>query len=100
MTCIQCHSLQPGENAGAPSLADIHGAGIASGGYTKYSAALSAVEGRWTDETLASYLGSPEGFAPGTTMPDPGIDDPAIIAGIVRFLEALRVATANGRGGG
>ena len=100
MTCIQCHSLQPGENAGAPSLADIHGAGIASGGYTKYSAALSAVEGRWTDETLAATCESPDGFAPGTTMPDPGIDDPEIIAEIVRFLGALHVATANEDGAG
>ena len=93
MTCIQCHSLQPGESAGAPSLADVHGAEIAGGGYANYSTALSAVEGRWTDETLASYLRSPDGFAPGTMMPDPGIDDPEIIAEIVRFLGALRLAT-------
>jgi cytochrome c2 len=99
-TCIQCHSLQPGESAGAPSLADAHGAEIAGGGYAKYSAALSAVEGRWTDETLASYLRSPDGFAPGTTMPDPGIDDPEIIAEIVRFLEVLRVVSSEGDGAG
>ena len=47
---------------------------------------------------LASYLRSPGGFAPGTTMPDPGIDDPAIIDEIVRFLGALQAATSEGDG--
>ncbi len=99
-TCVQCHSLRPGETAGAPSLADVHGAEIAGGGYRNYSAALSAVEGDWTDERLASFLRSPDGFAPGTTMPDPGIEDPAIIDEIVRFLGALRVSAAGGGGAG
>ena len=100
VTCIQCHSLQPGENAGAPSLAEIHGAVIAGTGYANYSAGLSAVEGRWSDENLVKYLQSPNAFAQGTTMPDPGIDDPAIIDEIVRFLEALRVGTSGGDGAG
>ena len=100
VTCVQCHSLRPGESDGAPSLADIHGAQIASGGYANYSAALSAVEGRWTDETLAEYLREPDRFAQGTTMPDPGIDDPAIIEELVRFLAALREETSAGDGAG
>jgi cytochrome c2 len=99
-TCMQCHSLRPGENAGAPSLADIHGAGIASGGYASYSAALGGIDGKWDDATLARYLAAPDAFASGTTMPDPGIDDPAIIDEIVRFLRALRQQTAEGDGAG
>jgi cytochrome c2 len=65
-----------------------------------YSAGLTAIEGRWSDENLVKYLQSPNAFAQGTTMPDPGIDDPAIIDEIVRFLEALRVGTSGGDGAG
>jgi len=100
VTCIQCHSLQPGEDSGAPSLAEIHGAGIAATGYANYSAGLSAIEGSWTDANLVRYLRSPDEFAQGTTMPDPGIDDPAVIEEIVRFLGALRVSGAEGDGAG
>ena len=97
-TCMQCHSLRPGEDAAAPSLADVRGAKIASSGYAKYSAGLKSVDGQWTDEALVRFLQSPSDFAPGTTMPDPGIDDLAIIEEIARFLGALNVAVANGGG--
>ena len=97
-TCMQCHSLRPGEDAAAPSLADVRGAKIASSGYAKYSAGLKSVDGQWTDEALVRFLQSPSDFAPGTTMPDPEIDDLAIIEEIARFLGALNVAVANGGG--
>lgn len=89
-TCIECHSLEPGNNNSAPSLATVFGAEIASGGYDGYSPALASVGGEWTSEKLLAFIDEPAAFAPGTTMPDPGISDPFVAQEVVGFLEALK----------
>ncbi len=89
-TCIECHSLEPGNNNGAPSLAAVFGADIASGDYDGYSSALASVGGEWTSDKLLAFIDEPAAFAPGTTMPDPGISDPFVAEEVVGFLEALK----------
>ncbi len=94
-TCIECHSLEPGNNNGAPSLAAVFGADIASADYDGYSSGLASVGGEWTSDKLLAFIDEPAAFAPGTTMPDPGINDPLVADGIVDFLEALKGAPPN-----
>lgn len=68
-SCLECHSLAPGVNAGAPSLSDVVGREVASTSYQGYSSALRQVGGRWSPDRLASYIRDPQRFVPGTSMP-------------------------------
>lgn len=90
--CRECHSLIPGDHRSAPSLATIFDGPVADSAYDAYSDALAAQGGRWTREALVAYLTDPQRFAPGTTMPSPGIDDPAAIAAIVDYLAWIKKA--------
>jgi len=73
MACAECHSFEPNEHGGAPSLANVHGRPTAATAYSGYSAALRSVGGILSDERIASYLSDPQKHAPGTTMPHPGL---------------------------
>lgn len=88
-TCLKCHSLDPDVNAFAPSLAAVVGAPIGSTRYGDYSAWMRAQETTWTRDRLAAFLSDPAAAAPGTTMPDPGIDDPAEVGAVVDFFAAM-----------
>lgn len=87
--CRECHSLWPDGDASAPGLGGIWGAPVGAGGYAGTSEALAAAGGRWTAERLDAFLADPDAFAPGTAMPDPGLDDPELRAAVVRFLADL-----------
>lgn len=71
--CFQCHS-----NPTLPKLSDVFGADIASQRDVGYSDALLKVEGAWNEEKLGAFLTDPEAFAPGSTMPAPGLSEDAI----------------------
>jgi cytochrome c2 len=89
-SCLVCHALDPhDEQQDAPPLGAVFGAPIAASGYEKYSEALLDVPGAWSRDALLRFLEDPSGFAPGTTMPDPGVSDPRIRQAVVDFLEAL-----------
>lgn len=88
--CMTCHSLLPGEQGEAPSLAKVFDAPVASGAFNNYSPALLAKGGRWSRGALERFILNPEQSVPGTRMPDPGIDDPFVVQDIVGLLEALR----------
>ncbi|MCY4292837.1 MAG: PQQ-dependent sugar dehydrogenase [Roseovarius sp.] len=88
-SCIECHSAVPGDHRNAPSIALLHGRPIASSGYGGYSDALLAAGGIWTSENLRAYLGDPQAFAPGTLMPDPGIDNPETLDNLVKLILEL-----------
>ncbi len=85
--CAECHSFEPGDHRNAPGLRRIFGDRIASTGFEGYSDALKGKGGRWTADTLAAYLDDPQGFAPGTTMPDASLGDPRVIEEIVDYLD-------------
>jgi cytochrome c2 len=87
--CRQCHSVDPGDNAMAPSLAMVFNSKISSTGYANYSAALKNKPGIWTRENLRAFLTEPQSFAPGTTMPNPGINNEAVREEIINFLHAV-----------
>ncbi len=89
-TCQTCHSLEPGRNQGAPSLAGIYGKPVASAAFEGYSTALSSMSGNWDDESLRQMILDPEGFVPGTNMPDPGVNDPEVADAIIQLLAKLR----------
>jgi len=87
--CRVCHSIEPGEHSNAPSLASIFNENIGGTDYKNYSRALKEKEGNWTRENLEKFLKNPEQFAPGTVMPNPGINDNATLEEIINLLEAL-----------
>jgi cytochrome c2 len=88
-TCSQCHSFDARINESAPNLGDVPGRPIGSTPFASYSPALSQKGGSWTDDAIVQFLDDPKAFAPGTTMPDPNLDDPELIRAIVDFLKAV-----------
>jgi cytochrome c2 len=97
--CLQCHSLDPHVNTGAPSLARVFGAPLAATAFDGYSEGLRRAAGSWTRERLAAWIDDPAAMFPGTSMPDPGIDDPAEIEALVDFLAALALSGIEPPGG-
>ncbi len=89
-TCTQCHSFAAGEHASAPSLARVYDANIAAAPFAFYSDGLRNRSGRWSHNALMAFLDNPQAFAPGTTMPDPGIDDEVTRQELVNMLEEMR----------
>jgi cytochrome c2 len=92
--CMQCHSFEPSQIGGAspnaPNLHEIFGQPIASTDFGYYAATgLKSKSGRWTSDNLEAFLADPEGWAPGTSMQGAGIDDPFVVAEVVRLLEEL-----------
>lgn len=88
--CMECHSLVRGVHGAAPSLGYTFDQPIASSGFEAYSDALRQKGGKWTRQALREYLRDPQGFAPGTTMPDTGIEEPGLLDAIVEVLVILQ----------
>lgn len=88
--CMQCHSLESWDNTKAPSLANVFGSGIGATPYASYSPAMASAGGTWSRERLDAYLRDPDGTVTGTLMPDPGLTDATVRAGVIDVLEALK----------
>ena len=92
-SCSTCHSLSKHNQFNwAPTLYGVYGSAIASESFQNYSPALKRKDGVWNDGTLTAFLLDPQGFAPGTTMINPGLA-PEEIAKIVRQLKESAVHT-------
>ncbi|MFN7163466.1 MAG: PQQ-dependent sugar dehydrogenase [Hyphomonas sp.] len=87
--CAECHAFAVGDNTKAPSLARAARSKIASTDFEGYSDALKGKGGKWDHEALAAYLRDPQAFAPGTSMPDQQLTDPATLKDVVDFLESI-----------
>lgn len=87
--CATCHDLTTGQHGTAPSLVRVFGDGIAGSSFAHYSPALRQVGGQWTREALLRFLEAPARFAPGTTMPNPGLTDPRVREALVALLDRL-----------
>lgn len=86
-TCLQCHQLLPGSEGTAMSLVGILGRRVASGAGGDYSEALRARGGEtWDRVSLAAFVDAPGDYAPGTDMPDPGVDPGPTLDALVEFL--------------
>jgi cytochrome c2 len=88
-SCMECHSLSPGDHTNAPSLAAVYGQTIPATEFAGYSPALRSIETRWTRENLLAFLRAPQSFAPGTTMPATPHDRPDVLEGLVDVLAAI-----------
>lgn len=88
--CAQCHSFEANDHERAPGLGAIFDSRIASTSYTEYSGALRSRSGRWTGDQLTLYFQDPQTYAPGTSMPNPGIEDQFVIDGIVDTLKRIK----------
>jgi len=89
-SCSQCHGFGVLPGAAAPPLGEVFGRDVASYRSFDYSSALNAVRGQWDHDRLVAYISNTEAVAAGTSMPNPGIDDPVVVAAIVDILQALR----------
>lgn len=87
--CMQCHSLDVGDNTKAPSLARVFGSDIASTAYAHYSPAMARADGEWSRDRLAAFLRDPHSAIPGTAMPNPEIADEKVRSAVVDLLAEL-----------
>jgi cytochrome c2 len=89
--CRGCHSIErEGPDAIGPNLWGVVGRPVASRSGFTYSESLQAVDGRWTEERLISFIRDPSSVAPGTSMELGTSYSPDEIADLVTFLESLR----------
>lgn len=94
--CAACHSAEPGQNGIGPSLYGVYG--MAAGkvpGY-KFSVAMKTSHVVWTDDTLESFLRSPNALITGTNMPQGGgemhigVPNAEDRGNIIAYLRSLR----------
>ena len=85
--CSACHSLEPGKNDEAPSLAGIFGRKAASEDF-RYSAAMKRSDVTWDEKSLDAFLEDPQGFMPGNRMPFEGLKDKADRDNLLEYLKA------------
>jgi cytochrome c len=67
-------------------------AGTAAG-FHRYSDARRSVDLVWREDTLDAFLADPQGYLPGNRMTFPGIEEQAVRAEVIAFLQ---IATAGG----
>jgi cytochrome c len=84
--CSACHSLEPGKNDEAPTLAGILGRKIASEDF-RYSAAMKRSDVTWDEKSLDAFLEDPQGFIPGNRMPFEGLKDKADRDNLIEYLK-------------
>ena len=87
--CNECHGFERGAQGAGPELHNVVGRKVGGGLYENYSDALAGRGGVWDRETLAQYIANPSGFAPGTSMPSPGLEAGPVVDGVVDLLEAV-----------
>lgn len=88
--CAACHTFDTGgANKVGPALHGVAGRKIASVPGFAYSAALQAVGGDWTYETLDAFLTSPKAFASGTSMSFAGLKKPDERANVIAYLKSI-----------
>jgi cytochrome c len=85
--CQACHTFNKGEpNRVGPNLYGVVGRDRASAPGFNYSAAMKAKGGKWTIEELNSFLTSPRGYIPGTSMGFAGLPRGSERADVIAFL--------------
>lgn len=87
--CGECHSYVQSNHASAPSLNGIVGRQIGSTGYTGYSDEMLSHGGTWDADTLRAYILDPQGYIPGTYMPDPDVAEDEVLTGMIEALKQI-----------
>jgi cytochrome c len=86
--CKACHVLEAGQNRVGPSLSGIIGRKAGSVEGFTYSAANKSSGKVWDEETLYTYLESPQQFMPGTKMIFAGLKKPQDRADVIAYLKS------------
>lgn len=89
LACMTCHSFDGSDSAYGPSLSEVHDRKIGGGSFNNYTEALKNVDDKWSHENLRDYLTAPAEFAPGTSMPNPDLDE-QVIESIINILRQLK----------
>jgi cytochrome c len=85
--CGACHNADKGgANQMGPNLWGVLGEPIGQGKGFAFSDALAKKGGNWNWDSLAQWLKSPKGFAPGTKMTFAGLSNPQDRADVIAFL--------------
>lgn len=85
--CRVCH--QAATTPMGPALKGVAGRKMASDATFKYSTALTAKGGAWTDANLDTWLSGPAKFVPGTRMMV-SVPQPADRAAIIAHIKTLK----------
>lgn len=85
--CRVCHGAA--STPAGPALKGVAGAKVASRPGYKYSPALTAKGGTWTDASLDAYLAAPTTFAPGSRMVLK-VASPVNRGALIAYLKTLR----------
>jgi cytochrome c len=85
--CVSCHAVTPAFNGIGPSLAGVYGRKAGTEPTFRYSDAMRQSGLVWDAATLDKYLTKPRALVPGNKMALAGIDDPAVRAEIIAFLQ-------------
>lgn len=88
-SCSECHTFDPNDSVNALPLGKVFESDIASADFADYSMGLRSNGGRWSEPALVSFLEDPQKFAPGSTMPDPNIEQQYVMDGIISVLKDL-----------
>lgn len=89
--CIGCHSYAKGDKPRVgPNLWGIVGRKKASADGFRYSPALQALGGVWSEEDIDALISNPRGFVRGTKMTFAGLKDPQDRADVIAFLSTLK----------
>lgn len=87
-SCVACHSLRPDVHLTGPSLANMWGKKAGSlKGFKRYSPGLKGSDFIWDENTLNAWLSDPSAMVPDTYMTFRGIQDDAVRADLIAFLQ-------------
>jgi cytochrome c2 len=96
--CNECHSFERDVQMAGPSLAGVVGRSIGESFYPNYSDALASHGGTWDAKALRAYIAAPSEFAPGTSMPEQGLEPGPVVDGVVKLLEAVGATSGTDMG--
>ncbi|MCT4556996.1 MAG: c-type cytochrome [Pelagimonas sp.] len=88
--CKACHQVgDKAKNKTGPILNGIIGSEVASVEKFKYSKAMSALGGTWTEENMAEFLKKPKAYVKGTKMSFAGLKKDKDIAAVTEYLKSF-----------
>lgn len=86
--CAACHSLRPGEHQTGPSLHGVMGRRAGSAEGFRFSGPMRRSGLLWDADTLRRFLVEPQALVPGNRMPFSGMESPAELDAVLRYLQA------------